>query len=516
MNGARSLIQTLADGGIRLCLTNPGTTELHLVAALAAEPRIRKVLGLFEGVCAGAADGFARLTGRPAATLFHLGPGLANALANLHNARRACSPIVNLVGDHARSHRANDPPLSSDIAAAAAPVSAWLHDALSADALAQDGASALRAALQPPGRIATLIVPADCAWGEASQPVSAPEFSTAQPQPVCDRCVATAAGMLRSGRRTALLLGGAGLREPGLTVAARIARKSGAALMSPTFAARLTRGAGLPQVQRLPYFPEHAQKRLAGYAQVILVGTAAPTAFFAYPGHSGQVLAQGCRTFALAAPDEDVVGALQALAQALNAGSPGAGQPVRRPAPMQGALSAETVGAALGALLPENAIISDESGTSGEFAYRYTAGAPPHDWLGLTGGAVGQGLPVSTGAALACPERKVICLQGDGGAMYTLQALWTQAREKLDVVTLLFSNRRYQILQIELQRLGFENPDAGLLDLMDLTRPDLNWVKLAEGMGVSATRADSLAAFHAQLERALAEPGPHVIEICLP
>jgi acetolactate synthase I/II/III large subunit len=515
MNGARRLMNALADAGLRLCLTNPGTTEIHLVAALAAEPRIRTVLGLFEGVCSGAADGFARMTGMPAAALFHLGPGLGNALANLHNARRARTPIVTLVGDHAGYHRVNDPPLASDIAALARPVSGWVREAATAEGLANDGLAAVQAALQPPGQIATLVIPADCAWGEAP-PVSA---ALARPAASCvaDQIVDEAARLLRRGLPTALLLGGSALREPGLQAAARIARKSGAEILSNTFEARFARGAGRPLVKRLPYFPERAQKRLSGYAQLILAGATAPTAFFAYPDRPVGVLPENCRRFTLASAYDDVTGALQALAEALNAGPDFSAVEARPPEtlPSGAALNIESAGAVLGALLPENAIVSDESGTSGEYAFRLTAGAPPHDWLCLTGGAIGQGVPVATGAALACPERKVISLQGDGGAMYTLQALWTQAREQLDVVTLIFSNRKYLILQVELQRLGFETPDAGLLDLMDLARPDLDWVKLAQGMGVSASRAETGDGFQRLLARALAERGPHLIEVVL-
>lgn len=511
MNGAEGLMTSLADAGITLCLTNPGTTEIHLVAALEKEPRIRTVLGLFEGVCSGAADGFARMTGRPAALLLHLGPGLANAMANLHNARRACSPVVNLIGDHPLAHRRNDPPLASDIAAMAAPVSGWIRDAASADGLPHDGVAAVQAALGPPGRVATLIVPSDCAWG-AAQPAAVIEPFPV-PAPVVDGAIATAVEMLRSGVPTALVLGGKALLTRGLKAAARIAGHSGAQLMSQTFDARITRGGGLPQVKRLPYFPERSRHRLAGYPQLILAGTHPPTAFFAYPGGSTYLLPEGGRVMTLAGPQSDVVGALENLAEALGAGLEDATPPVPpRPERPTGALSIEAAGAAVGALLPENAIVSDESGTSGAFAYRLTAGAPVHDWLFLTGGSIGQGIPVATGAALACPDRPVLCLQGDGGAMYTLQALWTQAREGLNVTTVIFANRKYQILQVELQRLGFTAPAKSVLDTMDLTRPDLDWVRLAQGMGVPAQRTDNAEAFTAMLARALAEPGPHLIE----
>ena len=511
MNGAESLMRALAGAGVEYCFTNPGTTEIHLVAALEQVPGIRSVLGLFEGVCSGAADGYARMAGKPAATLLHLGPGLANALANFHNARRAGSPVVNLVGDHPAFHRLNDPPLHSDIATLAAPVSVWVRDASGSSGLGADGYAAVWAASRSPGGIATLIVPADRAWKESAMPGSPPELPA--PSPVSPETVGEVARMLTDGKPTALLLSGRALHGPGLELAARIAARTGATLISHTFEARFERGAGLPLVKRLPYFPEAARKRLEGYAQVIPVGTTVPTSFFAYPDSPVQLLPDGCAVKVLAGPDEDIVGALDSLADSLDIGGIDYhAVPLNRPGTPAGALTAETAGAALGALLPENAVVSDESGTSGAFSYRFTAGAPPHDWLCLTGGSIGQGIPVATGAALACPGRKVVCLQGDGGAMYTVQGLWTQARENLDVTTVIFSNRSYGILRVELERLGFDSPGAGITDTMDLSRPDIDWVKLSSALGVPAVRADSAEGFYDALAAAFAEPGPRLIE----
>lgn len=514
MNGAQSLMQALSDAGVKICFTNPGTTEIHLLSAMDSVPQMRPVLGLFEGVCSGAADGYARMTRRPAATLFHLGPGLANAMANLHNARRARSPVVNLVGDHPSYHKRNDPPLSSDIAAMASTVSGWIQEASSASQLPANGIAAVEAACRPPGQVATLVVPSDCAWSQSRVP--APSADIPGPAPVTGRTVETVAEMLLSGGPAALMLGGEALLEPGLTAAGRIAEKTGAALISATFDARFTRGAGLPVVKRLPYFPESAEKRLAGYSRLILAGAGAPQPFFAYPDTPVRILPEGCEITTLAAPGDDVTGALLSLAEALDAGrddfspkKPG------RPEPPTGPLTDETAGAALGALLCENAIVSDESGTSGLHAYRLTAGAPSHDWLCLTGGSIGQGMPVATGAAIACPDRPVISLQGDGGAMYTIQALWTQAREGLDVTTVIFSNRKYLILQVELQRLGLAGAGSKILDTMNMDRPAPDWVKLAEGMGVYASRAQTADEFYVQLKKALAEPGPHLIEAVL-
>ncbi len=511
MNGAECLMRALADAGISVCFTNPGTTEIHMVAALEKEPRIKAVLGLFEGVCSGAADGFARMTGRPAATLLHLGPGLANAMANLHNARRARSPIVNIVGDHPWFHRENDAPLASDIATMATPVSGWVHEAATAQTLPQEGMAAVEAALTAPGQVATLIVPSDCAW-EASSPYSE-AFSAPVPPKVSDGAVDEAARLLDKGQPTALIIGGKALQRAGLEAAARIAKKTGAVVMSQTFDARFERGAGLPLVKRLPYFPERARKRLSRYPNVILAGTHPPTAFFGYPDQSTQMLCDGCTLVKMAAPGEDAIDALEALAEAVGAGKEIAEiQLEQRPELPSGPLTIESAGAAVAALLPENAIVSDESGTSGGYAYLFSAGAARHDWLCLTGGAIGQGVPLATGAALACQDRKVICLQGDGGAMYTLQALWTQAREGLDVTTVVFSNRKYQILQVELARLGFSQPTEATLNNMDLGNPDLDWVKLAEGQGVAAGRAEDVDTFIKLLSHAIEEPGPHLIE----
>ncbi|MFW6428498.1 MAG: acetolactate synthase large subunit [Desulfosalsimonas sp.] len=511
MNGAQALMKALSDAGIKICFTNPGTTELHLIAAIEDVPEMRVVLGLFEGVCAGAADGYARMTRKPAATLLHLGPGLGNAIANLHNARRARVPVVNLVGDHPVSHRRNDPPLASDIASMASSVSDWVHEAGSANDLPADGIAAVRASLGPPGRIATLIIPSDCAWGESAQ--HSAEIRTPEPGQVQDKVIKETYEMLTSEGPAVLMLGGEALSEPALSAAGRIAQKTGAMLLSHTFETRFTRGAGVPLVRRMPYFPEAAQKRLAPYKKLILAGTKAPTSFFAYPDTSVQLLPVGCEIKTLASPADDAAGALFALEDALGAGGEDfAAKSPQRPDPPEGSLTPETAGMAIGALLPENAIISDESGTSGAHAYRYTSGAPPHDWLCLTGGSIGQGVPVATGAALACPDRKVLCLQGDGGGMYTLQALWTQAREGLDVTTVIFSNRRYQILHEELKRLGFTNPSRKITDTMHLGGPEPDWVHLAKGMGVPASRADTAEDFYSRLEEAFAETGPRLIE----
>jgi acetolactate synthase-1/2/3 large subunit len=522
VNGAQALIRTLADCGVDVCFSNPGTSEMHFVASLDAVPQLRGVLCLFEGVATGAADGYGRMTGRPAATLLHLGPGLANGLANLHNARRAGTPLVNVVGDHATYHKRFDAPLESDIDSLAGTVSGWVRRSARSADVAADAAEAVAAALGPPGGVATLILPADVSWSGGAEP--APAGPRRPPSLVRDPVIEDAAEVLRGGpggaaggaaRDCVILLGGAALRRPGLEAASRLAAATGARLLGETFPARLERGAGLPGLERLAYLAEFAQSQLAGTRHLILAGARAPVSFFAYPGLPSSLVPGGCQVHTLAQPGEDVGAALASLAERVAAAARPQPQPAQRPALPDGELTAETAAAVIGALLPEGAIVSDEANTSGLWLPAATAGAPPHDWLTLTGGAIGQGLPVATGAAVACPDRSVLALDSDGSAMYTISALWTHAREQLDITTVIFSNRRYAILDLELQRVGAVAGGDAARSLLDLSRPDLDFAALARGMGVPAARAGSAAEFADELRRALAEPGPHLIEALL-
>ncbi|HKD89817.1 MAG TPA: acetolactate synthase large subunit [Streptosporangiaceae bacterium] len=515
MNGAQAVARTLADCGVTTCFANPGTSEMHFVAALDAVPELRGVLCLFEGVATGAADGYGRMTGRPAATLLHLGPGLANGLANLHNARRARTPLLPIVGDHATYHKRFDAPLESDIDALAGSVSGWVRRcARSADA-GSDTAEAVAAALRAPGQIATLILPADVTWtgGAAAAAPIAPRL----PTPVPDEVIGQVAAVLRGGEPAVILLGGTGLRRTALTAASGVAQVTGARLLAETFAARHERGAGIPPVDRLAYLVEMAASQLAGTRHLILAGASAPVSFFAYPDKPSTPLPAGCQVHVLAEPGDDVPGALASLADLVGAGdAPGTPGPPQRPEVPDGELTAQTAASAIGALLPEGAIVCDEANTSGLWLPAATAGAPPHDWLSLTGGAIGQGLPLATGAALACPDRPVLALESDGSAMYTVSALWTHAREQLDITTVIFSNRAYAILTMELERTGAPTTGTTARSLLDLSRPDIDFTALAAGMGVPASRATTAADFAAQLERAFAEPGPHLIEAALP
>jgi acetolactate synthase-1/2/3 large subunit len=511
MNGAESLVRTVHGAGVEVCFANPGTTELPLVAALDAAPGIRAVLGLFEGVCSGAADGYARMAGRPALALFHLGPGLANAIANLHNARRARSPVVSLVGDHATWHRAADAPLASDIESLARPVSRWVRTSTSAAGVAQDAAEALAAAEE--GGVATLILPSDCQGEPAAGPVPARPARPA-PRVPAGRIEAVAAE-LRRGRPGALFLGGRALQQRGQRAAARVSARTGCRVVAECFPARVERGAGMPRLERIPYFPERAMAFLEGLEHLVRAGAPEPVSFFGYPGVPSRLAPRGCQIDLLSEPEEDVEAALEDLADALEAPAAGPGLAASRPDAPRGRLTPEAVGAVLALCQPEGAIVVDESATTG-LAYFYpAAGSPRHTLLTLTGGSIGMGPACAVGAAVACPDRPVLSFQGDGGAMYTLQSLWTQAREQLHVVTLLCANRSYRVLQVELERAGIPEPGPQARSLTDLSRPALDWVQLARGMGVPATRVEEAEGLRRTLERALAEPGPHLVEMVL-
>jgi acetolactate synthase I/II/III large subunit len=510
MNGAETLIRTLVAGGIEACFTNPGTSEMHLVAALDRVAEMRCVLGLFEGVVTGAADGYARMAGKPACTLLHLGPGFGNGIANLHNASRAQVPIVNIVGQHATYHLRHDTPLTSDIEAIARPYSKWLRTSGAASELGCDAAEATVAAA--PGRIATLIVPADIAWSDGGVIAKIPSLPKAPaPEP---KNVERAAAMLRSGLRTAMLIAGSALHGKGLVAVGRIATGTGAKLLAPYPFTRMQRGAGNPAVERVHYILEQAVEQLKEFRQLILVGAPAPVAYFAAPGKNAVLTSPECEIHTLAGPEEDSTGALEALAAVLSLDGI---QPIaanaERPSLPSGDIDLQGIAAAIGTLLPENTIVVDESMTSGRGLMAATRGSPPHDWLANTGGSIGIALPLAVGAAVACPERPVLCLTADGSAMYTAQALWTMAREGLNVTTVVFANRAYAVLKREFSYLGVGAPGPRALDMFEIGRPDLDWVLLAKGMGVPGTRAGSLDEFVEALRKGFEGEGPSLIEV---
>ena len=513
MNGAESLVRSLIASGIDTCFANPGTSEMHFVAALDRVTGVRCVLALFEGVATGAADGFARLADRPAATLLHCGPGLANGLANLHNARRARVPVVNIVGDQATYHRPLDAPLTADTEGWARGVSVWTRTSASAADVGADAAAAVQAARTSPGGIATLILPSDVCWGDGGRVADALAVPLA-PQ-VSPDAVDGAARALSLGEPAVLFLAGAALRAGPLADARRIAAATGARVMAPTSNARMERGHGRHRVERLPFVVDLALDALKDVRHLILVGAPEPVAFFAYPGKPGRMLPPTAQVHVLARAEQDLADGLARLADALGAKECPAPTKAVRPEPARGGVTSDAVAQTLAALIPEDAIIVDESVSFGRAFYGGTANTVAHDWLQLTGGSIGQGLPLATGAALAAPGRRIITLQADGSALYTVQALWTQARERLDVTTVILANRSYAILLGELTGVG-ANPGRTALDMMDLTNPTLDWVTIANGFGVEGARATTMEQLADLLTHANGRPGPFVVELVIP
>jgi acetolactate synthase-1/2/3 large subunit len=510
MTGAESLVRTLIASDMEVCFANPGTTEMQFVVALDKVEGIRCILGMAETVVTGCADGYARMAEKPAVTLLHCGPGFANGIANLHNARRANTPVVNIVGDQATYHRPFNAPLTADTEGLGLAISHWIRTSGSVKRVASDGAAAVQAALTPPGQIATLIVPADIAWSEGGIPAA--PFAVAPRPQVAPEVLPKILQALRSGEPAMLLLNGQALGEAGLLASYRISHATGAKLLGPTHVPRMARGRGRVPVDRIPYAVNTALQLLAGLKHLILVGAKPPVGFFAYPGKPSLMAPKDCIIQVFAHPEQDVVTALQWLADEINAPRL---VPIKKKGPEpcigQGPFDSKAFGMTLSALLPENAIICDESVTSGRAIFPAMFNAAPHDWIQSAGGAIGHGFPCATGAAVACPDRKVVCLQADGAGMYTLQALWTQARENLDVVNVIFSNRAYKILYGELHATGVE-PGHASNTLFDLGRPDLDWVALARGMGVEGARVETLEGFADLFRSACGSRGPFLIE----
>lgn len=510
MNGADALISTLVANDVTACFANPGTSEMQFVAALDRNPQMRPVLCLFEGVATGAADGYGRMADRPACTLLHLGPGYGNGLANLHNARRAYTPIVNVIGDHATYHRQYDAPLTSDIESIAGANSVWVRSADSPDEVAAVAAEAVAASYGPPGGPASLILPADSAWLETT---TGPAMAQRPVRPApTGQAVDDAARAIRKAARPVVLIGGQACRAEGLKQAARLAA-AGVTVYADTFVARQPRGAGSFAPKRMQYFGEMALQELDGVDLMVFAGTTQPVAFFAYPGRPSVLVPESADTLSLAGRGEDAIAGLAALADALRAPAEGPVQPLKLPdAAPTGPLSPQLAGLSVARHLPEGAIVCDDSVTAGGGIAVPSMTAAPHEVLALTGGAIGAGLPMAVGAAVACPDRKVVSLNGDGAAMYTVQALWTMARENLDVTAIVFANRTYRILNIEMMRTGAGQAGPQAAKLLELGDPVMDWVSVAKGLGLPAARCATAEEFEKAFEGAMAQRGPTFIE----
>ncbi|MGL4321278.1 MAG: acetolactate synthase large subunit [Paracoccaceae bacterium] len=513
MNGATSLVRTLLASGVEVCFANPGTSEMHFVAALDAHPDMRCILCLFEGGATGAADGYYRMTGEIAVSLLHLAPGFANGFANLHNARKARSAMVTVMGEHATYHRDYESPLKGDTLGVARAVSHWVTLSPQATTVAQDGAAAITAARSQGGQVATLILPADTAWNAADQAaVAAPPPPLSMPT---SDAIRDAADLLRL-PGAVLMVDGPALRRPLSDLASAIAAATGARLMCPYFVSRVERGAGAVPFEPLRYPVDENVSLLADATQMVLLGATSPAAFFAYPGKPSSPVPDSCAVTHLCSPEMDVAITLQALADHLGAKSPLPVTPLALPDAPTGPITLEKLGNAIAHVLPANTVVVEEAITSARPLIDATRNARPHDWLCLMGGAIGDGLPVAVGAAVGAPDRKVVLLQADGSAMYTLQCLWTMARERLDVVVIILANDGYRTLHREMANVGIDRVGANALRMFDVVEPRLDWVALAKGHGVQGVAVQDMAQFNAAFAHALAHPGPHLIEVPCP
>lgn len=514
MNGAETLVHTLTEQGVDLCFANPGTSEMHFLRAL-ENPRMRSVLCLFEGVCTGAADGYYRMKNRPASTLLHLGPGLANGLANIHNAKRASSGMLNIVGEHSASHLAYDPPLSSDIEGLARPLSHWVRRVESPGSMAWDAAAAVAKASELPGKIATLILPGDTAWQEAGVPV-VPGRVAASPKAPDGARVDHIARVLASGEPALLILAGRATRGRALELAGKIKAATGCRLATQFFTSRIERGAGRVPLERIPYAVGQATEFLAGFKHIITVETTEPIAFFSYPGKPSLLKKEGTSVHTLIESGEDSVEGLDMLVEALGAAAiPAVLQLPGDATPPTGALGPNTIARALSAAMPEDCILVDESLTTGRETMGLTVGAARHDLINNMGGSIGYATPVAIGAALACPDRRVFCMVGDGSAMYTIQSLWTQAREGLNITTIIFANNSYAILKAEYANMGAGAPGPQALSMIDIDRPRIDWRAMATSMGVPSVSVDTAEDFHKAMADSVRAPGPLLIEVRL-
>jgi acetolactate synthase I/II/III large subunit len=515
MNGAESLVRTLVANEVEVCFTNPGTSEMHFVAALDKVEGMRCILGLFEGVITGAADGYYRMSGKPASTLLHLGPGLGNGLANLHNAKKASSGIVNIVGEHAGYHIKCDAPLTSDVQGIAAPMSHWVKTSQSSKSVAMDGLEAIKIANEPPGKVATLILPADTAWGEGAE-VHKATIKTDRSK-VDSSKVYSVANILEKKESTLILLGGIAVREDILEIVGRIASKTNAKILSENNNSRMQRGVGRVRAQQIPYVVDKAVELLKDFKNIILIGAKSPVAFFAYPNKPSYLAPSNCEIIELAAVDECILDAVQNLEDIIGCKKEKnnfliTSKVVQKPF---GQITDIGIAQVLALLIPEGAIIVDESITVGRVFDENTYFAKPHDWLNIMGGSIGFGLPCAVGAATACPDRPVIVLEGDGSAMYTNQSLWTMARENLNVKVLIFSNQAYKILQGEFNNVGAGTPGKKAESMLSLNNPTIDWVSLGKGHGVSAKKVFDLTELFDSLKAVLSHNGPDLIEVCM-
>ena len=489
--------------------------------ALSGVGGVRTVLGLHENVVTGAGDGYARMARRPAMTLLHLGPGLANGLANLHNAKRASSPMLNLIGTMATWHTAADASLQMDVESLTQTVSCWASLLPSRELLhtfAREAIARVSAFASPDGcRIATLLLPHDLQWQICSHSGAHMEPSLIVPSSGGGVVAIDALlqDLAEAGRRGALLLGGEALCEPMLSVFASYARCVGTAILCVNEFARADRGQGRPAVRRIPYHSQQAREFLESFTVMVFINAVEPTAQFGYPESISTLVSSHSKIHRI--PFAELSAVLHHLQGAISRDAAGELEPMAFPSnlfPPDGILTAPKMWQLVAGLQPlDTIIIVDESLTSGGEYWEASQHSPPFSHLSQTRGAFRNGPPCAVGAALACPDRHVINLQADSSGLYSSQALSTQARERLNITTVVCANNAYGILQVDLarQKPKFGGRGCVVNALTQLNDPPIDWVNLAAGYGVLAVTVNTCEELARELSTAIDAQGPRVI-----
>jgi len=514
MNGAQAFFKVLLDGGVDTIFGCPGTSEMQIIQEL-GQTNVHAVLGLQENVVTGMAHGYGVMTGKPSLSLLHVACGISNGLANMHNGRRAGAPMVVFAGGVAANHEVNNPEHQmllrpQQIAAAATD---WQREALTSDLLADCAAEALQVANTGYGKVAMVFGPAQTFWEEAT----ILEDQTRPPIPprrVSASTIKEIAESIQSGKKTCLLLGGHALREEALEVAGRISAATGAELWQDYIVARLQRGAGRVPVKRIPYVVEAGVEALKDFEQIVLVGNQIPIPTFSYKGKPLTKVPEGCAIKTLGTTECDLLQALTDLADAVNA-------PAKAPVHQDrakgvaptGVLNEAAICQSIVAAMPDNVIVVDEGNMESFNFPELTAGAAPHDFMQApTGGAIGAGASVAIGASVAAPDRKVVCLEGDFSLNLNIMSLWTMAKQNSNICLVIMNNGGSQALRMELARVRPGDETDKALDMLLIRDPEIDYVKIAEGNGLSATRATTAEEFHQQFVAAMKKKGPHVID----
>ena len=514
MNGAAAFFKSIVDNGIDTIFACPGTSEMQVVDEVGYS-NLRVVLCLFENSVTGMADGYARMLDKPALGMVHVTCGLTNALANMHNARIANSRMIIFGGGVHVAHEVNEPvhsmlqrqPYVAQIAAQC------VIEARSPDQLAAAATQALKASNDGAGKIVYVYGPNNAVWGESSFQGKLTS-SAEQRQRVSTATISSIADTLKAGKKTAFILDNLALREEGLEILGRIAEGAGGRLFREWLPSRIAMGAGRVRTETLPYGGAEGRELLSEFDQIVLVGAKIPVCPFSYENQPWVKIPENCNVHTLATADHDILAALEELATQLDLPEKASNRYNRKPGePPTGPLSGNSIVQSLSILMPADSIVLDEAMLENVMFPLLMDGAAPFDFMAACpGGAIGAGPPVACGAAIACPNRKVILLEGDFSLMQGNTALWSMAQHNLDICVINYNNEGSASLSTELARVRQGEAQPKSIELLRIRKPTIDYAAMAESMGVPASRAETAEEFHLQLTKAMSTKGPHFID----